>query len=79
VNRRRSCVDLASKRFRSIDRVWLCVGIRNWFSMIDLSSETVVPFGLSIFTRSRPSRLRILSIMVFLFLCLFCLVVLCDD
>jgi len=47
-----------------VDRVWLCVGILSCFSMIVLRSETVLLFGLSSVTRSRPSRLRILSIMV---------------
>lgn len=56
-----------------MDRVWLCVGIRSCFSMIVLRSETVLLFGLSSVTRSRPSRLRILSIMVSV------LVILCDD
>lgn len=53
------------------------MGIRNCFSIMDLRSEIFVAFGFSSFTLSRPSRLRIRSIMVVVVV--WVLVVLCDD
>lgn len=66
LNRTRSSIDFASRRFWFVERVWFWVGIPNWFSIVLFSSDTVVPCGFSTVTRSRPSRLRILSIIVFI-------------
>lgn len=66
LNRTRSSIDFASRRFWFVERVWFWFGIPNWFSIVLFSSDTVVPCGFSTVTRSRPSRLRILSIIVFI-------------
>ncbi len=44
-----------------MERVWFWIGIRSWDWIKVLSCETVI-WGFSIETRSKPSRLRTLSI-----------------
>ena len=65
VNLRRSAGDLAKRRFWLVERVWLRIGIWSWFWIRVLRWE-IVMFGLSMETRSSPSRLRTRTIIILL-------------
>lgn len=62
---------LASRRFWLVERVWLWIGTRSWDS-IKVLSWAIVMFGLSIVTRSNPSLLRILIIILIDLLAINC-------